>query len=127
MKLKGEVKKIDEEKFLVFGWASMADVVDAQGDTISIGELEKAAYNYVLKSRAGGAMHEVIGVADLVESMVFTPEKLEVLGLKEKALPPGWFVGFKVNDTDAWQKIKRGDYKMFSIGGRALREAKADE
>lgn len=127
LKLNGEIKKIDDDNFLVFGYASVAGVEDSQGDTISIGELEKAAYNYVLKSRTGGAMHEVIGVADLVESIVFTPEKLEMLGLEKNSLPQGWFVGFKVKDTDTWQKIKRGDYKMFSIGGRALREAKADE
>lgn len=127
MRLKGKVTKIDDENFLVFGYASVADVEDSQGDVIKIDELEKAAYNYVLTSRTGGAMHEVMGVAKLVESIVFTPEKLEMLGLSKDALPHGWFVGFKVNDTDAWQKIKQGDYKMFSIGGRAIREAITDE
>ena len=127
MKLTGKIAKRDDEKFLVFGYASMADVTDSQGDVISIDTLEKAAYDFVLHSRMGGEMHEVMGVATLVESIVFTPEKLAALGLAEDALPHGWFVGFKVNDTEAWQKIKNGDYSMFSIGGRAIREAVSDE
>lgn len=127
MKLTGKIAKRDDEKFLVFGYASMADVTDSQGDVISIDTLEKAAYDFVLHSRTGGEMHEVMGVATLVESIVFTPEKLAALGLAEDALPHGWFVGFKVHDTEAWQKIKNGDYSMFSIGGRAIREAVSNE
>ena len=127
MKLTGKITKRDDDKFLVFGWASMADVTDSQGDRISIDTLEKAAYDFVLHSRMGGAMHEVMGVAALVESIVFTPEKLAALGLSEDAVPHGWFVGFKVNDAEAWQKIKNGDYAMFSISGRAVREAVSDE
>lgn len=127
MKLTGNIAKRDDEKFLVFGWASMADVEDSQGDVISIDELEKAAYDFVLHSRNGGEMHEVFGVSTLIESFIVTPEKLTALGLAEDALPQGWWVGFKVHDTEAWQKIKNGDYSMFSIGGRAIREAVADE
>lgn len=132
VRLEGKIAKIDGDKFLVFGWASVADekgaaVVDSQGDTIPIDTLEKAAYEYVLHSRTGGEMHEVMGVAKLVESIVFTPEKLEMLGLDKDSLPHGWFVGFKVNDAEAWQKIKQGEYSMFSIGGRAIREAISNE
>ena len=127
MKLTGKIAKRDDEKFLVFGYASMADVTDSQGDVISIDTLEKAAYDFVLHSRMGGEMHEVMGVATLVESIVFTPEKLAALGLAEDALPHGWWVGFKVHDTETWQKIKNGAYNDFSIGGRAIREAVSDE
>ena len=54
MKLTGKIAKRDDEKFLVFGYASMADVTDSQGDVISIDTLEKAAYDFVLHSRMGG-------------------------------------------------------------------------
>lgn len=133
MKLTGKIVKRDDEKFLVFGWFNVSKdkdgnlVVDSQGDSISIEELEQAAYNFVLNSRVGGEMHETFGVARLVESMVFTKDKLKMLGLPEDSLPEGWFGGFKVTDTEVWQKIKNGDYKSFSIGGRAIREAIANE
>lgn len=127
MKLTGKVVKRDDDKFLVFGFASVADVEDSQGDVISIEELEKGAYKFMLRGGMGAEMHEVYGVADVVESIVFTKEKLKLLGLAEDALPPAWWIGMKVCDAEVWQKIKNGDYKSFSIGGRAIREAIADE
>ena len=133
MKLTGKITKRDDDKFLIFGWASVANdadgnaIVDSQGDTISIAELEKAAYNFVLTGGSGAEMHHSRTVASLVESIVFTPEKLAALGLEKNALPQGWFVGFKVHDAEVWQKIKNGDYQMFSIGGRAVREAVSDD
>ena len=127
MKLTGKITKRDDEKFLVFGFASMAEVEDSQGDVISIDELEKAAYDFVAYSRMGGELHEAMGVGTVVESMVFTPEKLSALGLAEDALPHGWWIGMKVRDTETWQKIKNGNYQMFSIGGRAVREAVSDD
>ena len=127
MKLTGKVVKRDDDKFLVFGFASVADVEDSQGDVISIEELEKGAYQFMLHDGMGAEMHEVYGVADVVESIVFTKEKLKLLGLAEDALPPAWWIGMKVRNAETWQKIKNGDYKSFSIGGRAIREAIANE
>lgn len=114
------------EEHLAFGWASVAVdangqvVVDSEGDSIPIEELEQAAYRFVLESRQGGEMHATIGGATLVESVVFTQPKLEALGVEN--VPLGWWVGFKITDEDLWQKIKAGDYPMFSIGGSAQRE-----
>ena len=128
MEIKGKFTKLDDDKFLAFGWASVAVdeegnvVVDSQGDTISIEELEKAAYEFVRGWGTAGVMHERFGVAELIESVVFTPEKIKLLGLPED-LPQGWFVGFKVHDAQTWQRIKNGELSMFSIGIRAVREA----
>ena len=63
---------------------------------------------------------------DMIESMVFTREKLEKAGLS--AIDPdtgqqmfGWFVGFKVDDPTLWEAHKRGERPEFSIGGRGRR------
>ena len=75
--------KVDEEQQVAFGWAQLSkhrdgrDWFDKQGDHISPEELETVAMNYVLESRDAGEMHVRKGVATLVESMVFTPEKIE--------------------------------------------------
>ena len=128
MRISGKIQKADDDQRLVFGWASVAadrdgvPVVDSQGDIISISELERGAYNFVEFYREGGEMHERTGVARLVESMVFTPEKFAAMGISAGTLPYGWWLGFRVLDEDVWQKVKSGRYSMFSIGGRAVRE-----
>lgn len=124
VKLEGkfEIQKSSEEKRLAFGWASVANIVDSQGDVIDAEELEQAAYNFVKFYREGGEMHERGGCAELVESIIFTPEKLKALGLNENALPPCWWIGFYVTDDEVWNKVKSGEYSMFSIEGKAIRE-----
>ncbi|MFB3778335.1 MAG: XkdF-like putative serine protease domain-containing protein [Bryobacteraceae bacterium] len=118
------IVKIDTEQQLVFGWASVVfdqdgPVVDRQGDVIDASELEKAAYAYVLESRVGGEMHRTTGVAKLVESIVFTKQKQEALGIDLGKT--GWWVGFKVTDPDVWAKVKKGELRSFSIHGKARR------
>ncbi len=133
--LKGRIKitKSDEEKQYAFGWASVAvrtdgeQVVDWQKDLIDPEDLEEAAYQYVQLYRDGGEMHERGGVAVLIESVVFTQEKLKAMGLETDSLPTGWWIGFHVTDSDVWEKVKDGTYPMFSIEGKAVRVPAEEE
>ena len=95
---------------------------DHSGDQLEPEELESAAYQFVELYREGGEMHERGGCAVLVESMVFTKEKQQALGIPDGTLPVGWWIGFKVTDEDVWSKVKNGTYPMFSIEGTAIRE-----
>lgn len=132
--LKGrfQIMKSDDEKMLAFGWASVAVrvdgevVVDWQKDIIEPAELENAAYEFVRLYREGGEMHERGGAAVLIESVVFTEEKMQAIGIPAGTLPVGWWIGFKVTDPDVWEKVKDGTYQMFSIEGTAER-VEADE
>jgi hypothetical protein len=124
-----EISKTDVERRLVFGWLSVAKdeqgnlIEDLQGDVIDPAELERAAYDFVLYSRQAGDVHErTKDIGRLVESMVFTREKMTALGVPEGTLPEGWWVGFYVDDDEVWNKIKSGEYQGFSIGGQAIRE-----
>ena len=127
--LKGRFKvmKSDDEKMLAFGWASVSMRVDGQliedwqNDVIEPEELEAAAYEYVRLYGDGGEMHERGGVAVLIESVVFTEEKMQVMGIPGGTLPVGWWIGFQVTDKEVWEKIKNGTYSMFSIEGEAER------
>lgn len=124
------LEKSDDEQRLVFGWASVAEradgeqVVDWQEDIVEMDELESAVYDFVQFYREGSEMHERGGfdIAVLVESMVFTADKMRLLGIPEGTLPYGWWVGFRVTDDDVWAKVKDGTYRMFSIEGQAIRE-----
>lgn len=127
IKGKFKIMKSDDEKMLAFGWANVSMRVDGeliedwQGDIIEPEELENAAYEYVRLYGDGGEMHERGGVAVLIESVVFTEEKVQAMGIPAGTLPVGWWIGFKVTDEDVWQKVKDGTYPMFSIEGEAKR------
>ena len=121
------VMKSDDDKRLVFGWASVAvrvtgEVIeDYQEDIIDIEDLEQAAYEFTVNFGTAGEMHQRGGVGQLVESIVFTKEKASALGIPEGYMPDGWWTGFKITDDEVWQKVKDGTYSMFSIEGEASR------
>lgn len=128
------IAKMDDDQQLVFGWLSVSQdeqgrlVVDHQGDIIEPDELERMAYDFVLEARRAGEMHKRWeGVGRLVESMVFTRDKQEALGIPPGILPVGWWVGFKIDDPDVWAKVKSGEYRAFSIGGTGIREEVTDD
>lgn len=116
------------EQRLVFGWANVSIQEDGstpfdwQGDTIATEELEAAAYNFVLSHGIANQEHEWgTECGWLVESMMFTKEKMAALGIAEGTVPEGWFVGFYIPDPDVYKKVKDGEYNMFSIEGYGRR------
>jgi hypothetical protein len=125
--VRGEIRKLDEDRQQCFGWCSVVkidgkDVVDKQGDIIDIDEVERAAYEYMMSSRAGGDMHRraddgsVHKVAEVIESFVVTPEKRDVMGMPDNT-PLGWWIGMHVTDADTWSQVKKGERSGFSIHG----------
>ena len=129
--IRGEVSKMNVDLKQVFGWASVIEmngqpVIDLQDDIMTIETIEKAAYDYVHKSRKGGRQHQRDGdqpmhVSDMIESFVLTPEKKEQMGLPNTT-PTGWWVGFQINDDDTWAAYKDGKLKEFSIHGSGVRK-----
>lgn len=122
-----QIRKSSEEKQLVFGWANIAKdangeyPIDWDTDVTEPEDLEEAAYQFVLKYRATGENHEGEVKGQLVESVMFTKEKQQALGIPEGVVPEGWWVGFHVPDKEVFTKIKSGEYEMFSVQGSAAR------
>lgn len=115
-----KVHKAVEDKRQVFGFFSVIEadgipVIDSQGDVMLSQDLEKAVYKYVKFSRMGDDRHDGRCKATLIESMYFSKEKQEALGIDLGLV--GWWGGFEVHDDVMWAKIKAGDYESFSIGG----------
>lgn len=112
---------------LVSGWASVAVNADGsrpldwQDDVIDTHELEKAAVLFMLAYRESGVMHAGDSVGTVVESIVFTKEKQEALGIPEGMVPEGWFITVKVHDPSVFEQVKNGTFKMFSIQGSSKR------
>ena len=136
------ITKIDMENRMVFGFFNVNKigddlVQDLQLDVIDTVELEKAAYGFVLNARVAGDSHIRKGVGDLVESMMFTYEKqdaivetLKKMGVKEPVFDlgiEGWWGGFQITDEEVMEKIEKGEYPMFSIGGKSAERVEVEE
>ena len=129
------ITKTDDDKRLVFGWANVAirkngeQIKDWQNDMIDPEDLEEAVYKYVLNFRNAGEEHipTLRKKGRLVESVMFTEEKLKAMGIPLGTVPLGWWIGFYVDDDAAWEKIKSGHYKMFSVEGRGIRQVMEDD
>ena len=121
-----KVIKVDPDRRLVFGWANVSinkagvQLTDSHLEQIDPEDLENAAYNFVLSFRDMNADHTAPVLGQLVESMMFTPEKCVALGIPCDAVDTGWWVGFYVENDEAWDKVKKNEYAMFSIEGTAI-------
>jgi hypothetical protein len=122
-----KIAKVEADKQLVFGWlyvcrnADGSPVVDHSGDVVAPEDMEAAAYAYTLDSRAARAMHAGGAVGRLVETVALTREKQDALGIPEGAVPEGWWVGYKIDDAATWERVKSGELRSFSLGGRGER------
>jgi len=120
-----QVIKLDEDQRILYGWASVSTykgkpVVDLQGDIIDMETLEKAANSFMESVRVGMTMHDVSKVTgQVIHSMPVTQKLCEALGIQSDT--EGWMVGYKVYDDEVWEAVKSGEYRAFSIGGRANR------
>ena len=123
------IMKSKSDQNLVFGWANVSILddgnipLDWQGDITAPYVLEQAAYDFVLNYRETGEMHVGECKGQLIESVMFTEEKMEAIGIPVGQIPVGWWVGFYIPDDYVFEKIKTGQYKMFSIQGQAKKIA----
>jgi hypothetical protein len=118
------IGKVDDDQRMIWGWASVIEedgavVTDKHDDKIELSELSAAAHNFMKFYRVGGDMHDTMGTGEIVESIVFTPDVQKSLGIDLKKV--GWFIGYHVTDSEVWKRVKSGDLKAFSFGGRARR------
>lgn len=101
-------------KRIVYGEALAPDVVDGQGDVVSAGEIEAAAHRFLEAGGVVGGMHRVFaGVGDVVESFIAREGDPDFT-------PGAWVLGVRLG-SDAWERVRRGEWTGFSVGGRAVR------
>lgn len=112
IKAKFKAERLDAELGILWGYASVADITDLQGDVIPQDELIAAVYAFIEGYYAGKTAikvnHDEAAAAVLVEST------FHVLGTNV-----AWFVGVKLLDEALRDAARSGDISGFSIGGRA--------
>ena len=103
------LEKFDAEKRLAIGYAS-TPALDSQGEIVKREAVEAALPDYMRFANIR-EMHQLsaVGVAEAAD--------LDAKGLR---------IAAKVVDDDAWEKVKQGVYKGFSIGGRVTSRDPAD-
>lgn len=119
-----EIAKFDDEEGVVYGFVTVYEengqpLVDRQGDVIDEVEVRKMAHAYVSEARVAKVMHNGETVGEVVESLVLTRELQKVLGIDiGKA---GWFIGMKLHSEAIKKRVRSGELRAFSIGGRGKR------
>jgi hypothetical protein len=107
-----KAQRLDAELGILWGYASVADITDLQGDVIPQDELIAAVYAFMEGYYAGKTAikvnHSEVAQAVLVEST------FHVLGTNV-----AWFVGVKLLDDDLRGAARSGEISGFSIGGTA--------
>ena len=103
------IAKVDAEQRMVWGYAS-TEAEDDQGEIISREALAAALDDYMRFANIR-EMHQPSAVGVATEAAV-----------DDKGL----YLGAKIVDEDAWQKVVEGVYKGFSIGGRVTARDPAD-
>jgi len=125
MMMTDQIIKLDEEQRVVWGWASVTSlngepIVDSQGDIIEPRVLEKAATEFMLGARNGLTMHKGEPTTTIVHSMLFTDDVKKAFGIESPY--EGWLIAVKVHCEKTWDQVKQGQFRGFSIGGKAIRK-----
>jgi hypothetical protein len=103
------IAKVDAEQRMVWGYAS-TEAEDDQGESVTREALAAALDDYMRFANIR-EMHQPSAVGVATEAAVDAK---------------GLYLGAKIVDDDAWQKVVEGVYKGFSIGGRVTARDPAD-
>ncbi len=117
-------EKADTTGRFVRGWASVVSengtpVVDHQGDIVGIDELRKAAHKFICDHRVAKAMHNGVSVGEVVESVIIDDAFAKALDIADSKR--GWWIGMEITNPSVQEKVRKGVYRAFSIGGRGRR------
>jgi hypothetical protein len=96
-------------------------VEDSQGDVIPIEELRKSAHEFVTNARVAKAMHRGEQVGEVVESVLIDDEFAKALGMTDSRR--GWWIGMLIESEAIQKRVRSGELRAFSIGGRGRRKS----
>lgn len=122
LRFRVKVEKLDEERRVAYGWASVIEeggeeVVDYDREIITEDDLVSYVHKFKLGGYGGKVMHAGERVSELVESLVFTKDIQRALGIDLGKV--GWWVGFQY-EPKTWSRVKSGELPMFSLRGVAV-------
>ncbi len=120
------ILKADAQRQLVYGVVLTPEEIDTQDDWMTAEDIEEAAHRYMIKSRVVGSGHSRPMKAEVVESYI-APQDFTFEGQhgSQEVKKGAWVMGVKIHDPSEWQKVLKGDYTGFSVGGFGQRDRTA--
>jgi|GEM_PF-7005395 len=121
------ILKMDRARQIVYSVVLEPDTLDTQDDLISADEIEKACHYYLSTARVvkdyHGKFNPGPAAVEVIENFI-APCDFEVDGPygRQKVIKGSWVMGVHVSDPVLWQKVERGEYTGFSVGGTGVRE-----
>jgi len=115
------IAKIDTDRQIVTGIVLEPGEVDAQNDTVSDEVIERASINFLSRYNSEtqlGLMHKAFGDIGLQLAASWVALTNQTLG-KKKVKRGSWLMSMKVIDSKLWERVKKGEFTGFSIGGVA--------
>jgi hypothetical protein len=124
----------DDSNHFLFGWAYVAkklngeQVIDHSEEFVkeeNFVDLELATYLFNIAYRQSDIRHSCIAKGYLIDSMVFTREKVEAMrksGKLDGDIALGVWMGFWFPEDEDWNTIKEMKAPMFSLYGKAIKE-----
>lgn len=115
-----QIRKVDDEKRMVYSVVYPANEIDAHGEFATASDVEKACHNFMRKSKTGNVdtQHNLVTDQDCFVAENWIIRKGDELFPEETDLD-GWASGIKVENDEIWQKIKKGEITGVSMWGFA--------
>ena len=110
------IRKTDAAKQIAVGIVYAPEQPDSQDEMATAAEIEKAAWDAMKNHAVVKTDHAELAPAFLAES--YLVKKDDPDGFPEGA----WAVVVKIEDDALWQQVEKGDFKAFSMGGKAEKE-----
>ena len=119
VRVKMSVVRKSDELGIIWGYASVADIEDLQGDTVPQSELVQAVYRFMADYYASLANVQDNHNGEPAP-VVIVESTFHFVGLHLR-----WYVGVKLLSEELLKAARNGDISGFSIGGWALEEEAA--
>ena len=119
-----EFEKTSATGEYVSGWFSVIEVdgeryFDWHDDSADMAVLKKAAHKFITNVRSAKLLHKGKAIGDVVESVLIDDDFAAAHGITHSKR--GWWGTMQVHDEDVRKRVRSGELRSFSIGGRAQR------
>lgn len=117
------IKKTDDELRIVWGEVYVPGFPDSHGEFMTATEVRKMAHRFAMVEKLGqvDVMHDnKVYRAHVVESFIARkgdPDFIE----------GAWVAGVYIEDTELWERVKKGELNGFSLEGMAMLETESSE